>query len=65
MTPELGQRIAFTLGALLIYRLGTFIPLPGIDPPVWDQLFRSQAGGVLGMFNAAAGGRIISAAPPC
>src|ERR1700674_829299 len=40
MNAELGRRIAFTLGALLVYRIGTYIPLPGIDPAVWSQLFR-------------------------
>jgi preprotein translocase subunit SecY len=58
MTPELARRIAFTLGALLVYRLGTYIPLPGIDPNIWEQVFRSQAGGILGMFNMFAGGSI-------
>ena len=58
MTPELGRRIAFTLGALLVYRLGTFIPLPGISPEVWEQIFKSQAGGILGMFDTIAGGAI-------
>ena len=55
---ELKKRIWFTLGALLVYRLGTYIPLPGIDPNIWDQVFRSQAGGILGMFNMFAGGGI-------
>ncbi|HVG51758.1 MAG TPA: preprotein translocase subunit SecY [Xanthobacteraceae bacterium] len=55
---ELKQRIWFTLGALLVYRLGTYIPLPGIDPSAWEQIFRSQAGGILGMFNMFAGGGI-------
>ena len=55
---ELKQRIWFTLGALLVYRLGTYIPLPGIDPAAWDQIFRTQAGGILGMFNMFAGGGI-------
>src|ERR1700691_1977202 len=45
-------------GALLVYRLGTYIPLPGIDPHIWEQVFRSQAGGILGMFNMFAGGGI-------
>ena len=58
MTPELGRRIAFTLGALLIYRLGTYIPLPGISPEVWEQIFKSQAGGILGTFNTMSGGGI-------
>ena len=42
---ELKKRIWFTLGALLVYRLGTYIPLPGIDPSAWEQIFRTQAGG--------------------
>jgi preprotein translocase subunit SecY len=55
---ELKKRIWFTLGALVIYRLGTYIPLPGIDPNIWSQVFRSQAGGILGMFNMFSGGGI-------
>ena len=55
---ELKKRIWFTLGALLVYRFGTYIPLPGIDPQAWDQIFRQQAGGILGMFNMFAGGGI-------
>jgi len=55
---ELKKRIWFTLGALIIYRLGTYIPLPGIDPTAWEQIFRTQAGGILGMFNMFAGGGI-------
>jgi len=55
---ELKKRIWFTLGALVVYRLGTYIPLPGIDPNVWSQVFRSQAGGILGMFNMFSGGGI-------
>src|SRR5712675_1983478 len=55
---ELKKRIWFTLGALLVYRFGTYIPLPGIDPNIWEQVFRSQAGGILGMFNMFAGGGI-------
>lgn len=50
MSPELrvdlGRRIAFTLGALLVYRIGTYIPLPGIDPPIWERLFRARAEGI-------------------
>jgi preprotein translocase subunit SecY len=55
---ELKKRIWFTLGALLVYRLGTYIPLPGIDPTAWEQIFRTQSGGILGMFNMFAGGGI-------
>ena len=55
---ELKKRIWFTLGALLVYRLGTYIPLPGIDPAAWEQIFNTQAGGILGMFNMFSGGGI-------
>src|SRR4051812_37924298 len=55
---ELKKRIWFTLGALLVYRFGTYIPLPGIDPSAWEQIFKSQAGGILGMFNMFSGGGI-------
>jgi len=55
---ELKKRIWFTLGALLVYRLGTYIPLPGIDPAAWDQIFQQQSTGILGMFNMFAGGGI-------
>jgi preprotein translocase subunit SecY len=55
---ELKKRIWFTLGALLVYRLGTYVPMPGIDPNAWDQIFQQQSGGILGMFNMFAGGGI-------
>src|SRR5262249_61171352 len=58
MTLELGRRVAFTIGALLVFRFGTYIPVPGIDPVVWEQIFRTQAGGILGTFNMFAGGSI-------
>ncbi|HBC06584.1 MAG TPA: preprotein translocase subunit SecY, partial [Rhodospirillaceae bacterium] len=52
------KRIWFTLGALIVYRLGTFIPLPGIDPIVLEEIFRANQSGVLGMFNMFAGGAL-------
>ncbi|MFM1816929.1 MAG: preprotein translocase subunit SecY, partial [Pseudomonadota bacterium] len=52
------KRIWFTLGALLIYRLGTFIPLPGIDPVAFAQTFQQSSQGILGMVNLFAGGAI-------
>src|SRR6201993_2568281 len=55
---ELKKRIWFTVGALLVYRLGTYIPLPGIDPAAWEQIFQQQSGGILGMFNMFTGGGI-------
>jgi preprotein translocase, SecY subunit len=55
---DLKKRIWFTLGALLVYRLGTYIPLPGINPAAFAQAFQGQAGGVLGLFNMFAGGAV-------
>src|SRR5262245_11477680 len=55
---DLKKRIWFTLGALLVYRLGTYIPLPGIDPNAFAQAFNSQAGGMLGIFNMFSGGAV-------
>ena len=55
---ELKKRIWFTLGVLIIYRLGTYIPLPGIDPQILADIFRQQQGGILGMFNMFAGGAL-------
>ena len=55
---ELKRRILFTLGALLVYRLGMFIPLPGINPVAFAETFKNQAGGILGMFNMFAGGAV-------
>ena len=55
---DLKKRIWFTLGALLVYRLGTFIPLPGIDPVAFSQAFKANSTGILGMFNMFAGGAV-------
>ncbi len=55
---ELKKRIWFTLGALIIYRLGTYIPLPGIDPAAFEANFTRQNQGVLEMFNMFAGGAV-------
>jgi preprotein translocase subunit SecY len=55
---ELKKRLWFTLGCLLVYRLGTYIPLPGIDPAVMAQIFQQQRGGIMGMFNMFAGGAL-------
>ena len=55
---ELQQRIWFTLGALIVYRLGTYIPLPGIDPVALEEIFRQNAGGLLGMFDMFTGGAL-------
>ncbi|WP_321339767.1 preprotein translocase subunit SecY [Breoghania sp.] len=55
---ELKKRIWFTLGALLVYRLGTHIPMPGINPEALAQLFSQQQSGIIGMFNMFAGGAV-------
>ncbi|MEC8290885.1 MAG: preprotein translocase subunit SecY [Pseudomonadota bacterium] len=55
---ELKKRIWFTLGALLVYRLGTYIPLPGIDPQALQAVFSQQQSGIVGMFNMFAGGAV-------
>lgn len=55
---ELKKRILFVLGALLVYRLGTYIPLPGIDPHAWSEIFTQRGGGILDMFNMFAGGAL-------
>src|SRR5690606_21256750 len=55
---ELKKRIWFTLAALVVYRLGTFIPIPGVDPVAFAQAFQSSQSGILGMFNMFAGGAV-------
>ena len=55
---DLKKRIWFTLGALIVYRIGTYIPMPGINPLAFAQAFEQQSGGVLGMFNMFAGGAV-------
>jgi len=57
-STELQKRIWFTLGALIVYRLGTYIPLPGIDPVALEDIFRQNAGGLLGMFDMFTGGAL-------
>ena len=55
---ELQKRLLFTFAALIIYRLGTYIPLPGIDTAVIAEVFEQQADGILGMFNMFSGGAL-------
>ena len=55
---DLKKRIWFTLAALVVFRLGTFIPLPGINIAAYGETFKSQAGGILGMFNMFSGGAL-------
>ena len=55
---ELHRRLLFAFGALVVYRLGTYIPLPGIDTNVIAEVFEQQADGILGMFNMFSGGAL-------
>jgi len=55
---DLKRRLWFLLGALVVYRIGAHIPVPGIDPNVLADLFKSQQGGILGMFNMFSGGAL-------
>jgi preprotein translocase subunit SecY len=55
---ELKKRLWFTLGALLVYRLGTYIPLPGINPQALADLVQQNQSGILGLFNTFSGGAV-------
>jgi preprotein translocase subunit SecY len=55
---ELKKRIWFTLGALIVYRIGTYIPVPGVDASVMGELMQQHGGGILGMFNMFSGGAL-------
>ena len=55
---ELKNRIWFTLFVLVIYRLGTWVPVPGIDSAVLSQVFQQHGGGILGNFDMFAGGAL-------
>ncbi len=55
---DLKRRLLFLLGALIVYRIGAHIPVPGIDPVQLAELFRSQRGGILDMFNMFSGGAL-------
>jgi preprotein translocase subunit SecY len=55
---DLKRRLLFLLGALIVFRIGAHIPVPGIDPNVLADLFKSQQGGILGMFNMFSGGAL-------
>jgi len=56
---ELKSRIWFTLLALIVYRAGTYIPVPGIDPVALGQIFKAHTGGILGMFDMFSGGALM------
>jgi len=53
MTPSLAQRIAVTIGLLLLFRLGEFIPLPGVNVEAWEMLSRGEGSGVAGILAAS------------
>ncbi|MEI7679812.1 MAG: preprotein translocase subunit SecY [Betaproteobacteria bacterium] len=55
---DLKRRLMFLLGALIVYRVGAHIPVPGIDPVALADLFKSQKGGILDMFNMFSGGAL-------
>ena len=55
---DLRQRLYFLIGALIVYRIGTFIPVPGIDPDAMAQFFEQQSGTILNMFNMFSGGAL-------
>ncbi|MDD3021366.1 MAG: preprotein translocase subunit SecY [Alphaproteobacteria bacterium] len=55
---ELKKRIWFVIGALLVFRLGSYIPIPGIDPHAWEDIFQQKGGGLLDMFNMFSGGSL-------
>jgi preprotein translocase subunit SecY len=55
---DLKRRLLFLLGALIVYRIGAHIPVPGIDPMRLAELFQGQQGGILGMFNMFSGGAL-------
>ncbi|HEX7389948.1 MAG TPA: preprotein translocase subunit SecY [Acidiphilium sp.] len=55
---DLKKRIWFTLGALIVFRLGTYIPIPGVDAAVMEHMLSQNGGGILGMFNMFSGGAL-------
>lgn len=55
---ELKKRIWFAIGALIVYRIGAYIPLPGVNPSVLEEIISRNAGGILGMFNMLSGGSL-------
>ena len=55
---ELKKRLWFTLGALILFRLLSFVPVPGIDPVAMNALYATQSGGILDVFNTFSGGAL-------
>lgn len=56
---DLRKRLLFLVGALIVFRIGTHIPVPGIDPAALARLFSQHSGGLLGMFNMFSGGALM------
>ena len=55
---DLGRRVMFLLLALVVYRIGGHIPVPGINPDQLQQLFKGNSGGILNLFNMFSGGAL-------
>ena len=55
---ELKKRLWFTVGALLVFRIGAYIPVPGVDPAALAEIFSRQSGGIAGMLDVFSGGSI-------
>jgi preprotein translocase subunit SecY len=55
---ELKKRLWFTLGALIVFRIGTYVPVPGVDAAVMGEILRQHGGGILGMFDMFSGGAL-------
>ena len=55
---ELKKRLWFTVGALVVFRIGAYIPVPGVDPHALAEMFAQNAGGILGMFDMFSGGAL-------
>ena len=56
---DLVRRLVFLVGALIVYRVGSHIPVPGIDPVARAEFFNRNQGGILGMFNMFSGGALM------
>ena len=55
---DLRRRLLFLVGALVVYRVGSYVPVPGIDPDQLQQMFQQQQGGILSLFNMFSGGAL-------
>ena len=64
-SSELRQRLMFVLGAIIIFRLGSFVPIPGIDGAVLAEFYQQQKDTIIGMFNMFSGGALERASVVC